>query len=135
MSRRRAREVALQTLFSLDFNQCEAEAALDTVFNERTEISDKAKAYTRLLVIGVKENLAQIDELINHVSIHWKIERMGSIDRNITRLAIYEMKYGAEKIDYNVIINEAIEVAKSFGGDDSSKFINGILGNLVKQKK
>ena len=116
MSRRRAREMALQALYSLDFNQCEVEAALDSVFNERTEISERAKDYTRLLVIGVKKNLAQIDQLINQLSIHWKIERMGSIDRNITRLAIYEMKYGLEKIDYNVIINEAVEVAKGFGG-------------------
>jgi len=70
--------------------------------------------------------------LITSVSKEWKIERMAAIDRNVTRIAAYEMKFAQEKLTPNIAINEAVEIAKKYGTDDSARFVNGILGAMVK---
>lgn len=135
MSRRKAREMALQTLFQLDFNPIEPGIALDSVFAENETVPENAKEYAVLLVKGTRDNLAEIDRIISDSTIDWKLERMPGVDRNITRMAIFEMRFGKEELAPNVIINEAVELAKSFGSDESSRFINGILGSLVKKQK
>jgi len=135
MSRRKAREMALQTLFQLDFNQIEQDVALESVFAESTSVPDNAKQYALLLVKGTREHLAEIDGIISDAAIDWKLDRMPSVDRNITRMAIFEMRFGQEDLAPNVIINEAVELAKSFGSAESGRFINGILGSLVRKKK
>jgi N utilization substance protein B len=134
MSRRKAREMAVQALFQLDFNQVNTETAMEAVMNERAEISDSAKQYAQILVKGTQQCLEQIDAIISLASTEWKLDRMAAVDRNIARVAIYEMKFGEEQLPPNVAINEAVEVAKTFGTEDSSRFINGILGSLVKKK-
>lgn len=134
MSRRKAREMAVQALFQLDFNQVNTETAMEAVMNERAEISDSAKQYAQILVKGTQQCLEQIDAIISLASTEWKLDRMAAVDRNIARVAIYEMKFGDEQLPPNVAINEAVEVAKTFGTEDSSRFINGILGSLVKKK-
>ncbi|MEG6585636.1 transcription antitermination factor NusB [Dendrosporobacter sp. 1207_IL3150] len=134
MSRRKAREMALQALFQLDYNQTDKNEALDAVFSEREGITDNAKLYAQEIVEGTQRNLPQIDEIIANNSTEWKLGRMAGVDRNITRLAIYEMKFGREQLAPNIIINEAVELAKTFGSDESGRFINGILGSLVKNK-
>ena len=131
MSRRQAREIALQTLFSLDFNKTSPDITLRIILKEHGKIAKNSKNYAEILVMGVIKYSNEIDQLINQTSLNWKIERMGSIDRNITRLAIFEMKYSVDKIKPNMVINEAIEVAKVYGSEDSSRFINGILGTLI----
>ncbi|MEN6412557.1 MAG: transcription antitermination factor NusB [Veillonellales bacterium] len=134
MSRRMAREMALQVLFQLDFNAMDKQAALQTVFIEHEKSTDKARLYTEELVVGTQAHLEQIDAVISQFANEWKIERMPGVDRNITRMAIYEMKFGSEKLPPNVVINEAVELAKVFGTEESSRFVNGILGSLVKNK-
>jgi N utilization substance protein B len=134
MSRRKAREVAVQALFQLDFNQITTETAMEAVLDEHAGLSEGAKQYAQKLVTGTQQSLGEIDTIIASAATEWKLERMAAVDRNIARVAIYEMKFGEEQLPPNVAINEAVEVAKTFGSEDSSRFINGILGSLVKKK-
>ena len=132
MSRRQAREVALQALFQLDFNEVTIEAAVDAALGESAVLADRDREYLRKAVSGTKENLAAIDAIIMECSREWKVERMSGIDRNIARLAVFEMKFNEEEITPNIVINEAVELAKKFGTDESARFINGVLGAMVK---
>jgi len=134
MSRRKARELALQALFQLDFNDQEPTNALEAAFSETQGAGPKTKAYARDLVDGTHQNLREIDDIISNLSLEWKLDRMPGVDRNIARMAIYEMKYADEEISPNVVINEAVELAKTFGTEDSSRFINGILGAMIKSR-
>ncbi|HWR39400.1 MAG TPA: transcription antitermination factor NusB [Patescibacteria group bacterium] len=135
MSRRKAREMAVQTLFQLDFDPArDVMEALETIFDEREDINEKAQSYAKDLVLGTYEHLTDIDRFISSTSKEWKLERMPGVDRNIARVAIFEMKYSQEKLSPNVAINEAVELAKIFGTDESGRFINGILGALVKNR-
>ena len=133
MSRRKSREMALQTLFQLDYNTADKNEALQAVLSENNHPGENTKAYTEYLVTGTQEHIDEIDAIISKVSSEWKIDRMAGIDRNIARMAIYEMNFGSEQISPNVVINEAVELAKIFGTEDSSRFVNGILGALVKK--
>ena len=85
-----------------------------------------------LLVNGTRENLEAIDKMIADKSKDWKVERMSGIDRNIVRLAIFEMNFSSDKLVPNIAINEAVELAKKFGTDESARFVNGILGSTIK---
>ena len=150
MSRTKAREVALQALFMLDFNDAiDSVAAVTAVLEELEELeeseenkesreTDKRKLtekdidYAMSLARGAKEHRAEIDERIKGVSKNWQIRQMAAIDRNIVRLATYEIFFGKEKIKANIAINEAVELSKKYGTDDSNRFVNGILGVLVR---
>jgi N utilization substance protein B len=133
MSRRGAREVALKTLFVLDFDpQAEVETALTTAREDVEGVTDKDVEYSRQLITGTKAKQAEIDEQLGKLSKEWQLNRMGAIDRNILRMACYEIRYGEEKVPASVAINEAVELAKSYGTDESAGFINGILGTLVR---
>jgi len=134
MSRRKARELALQALFQLDFNEQEPTEALEAAFAETQGAGPKTRAYAKDLVGGTHRHLQEIDEIISGLSLEWKLDRMPGVDRNIARIAIYEMSYAGEEISPNVVINEAVELAKTFGTDDSSRFINGILGAMIKSR-
>lgn len=133
MSRRKAREMALQTLFQLDYNHINKEEALKMVFSERMDSSESARIYAQEIVDGTQKYLAEIDAIIATVSTDWKLERMTGVDRNISRIALYEMKFSSEKLPPNVAINEAVELAKTYGTEESGRFVNGILGSLVKR--
>lgn len=133
MSRRKSREMALQTLFQLDYNTANTEEALEAVLSENNNLAEKTREYTEYLVVGTQKNLVEIDSIIAEVSNEWKLDRMAGIDRNIARMAIYEMNFGSEQLPPNVVINEAVELAKVFGTEESSRFVNGILGALVKK--
>lgn len=131
MSRRQAREIALQSLFQLDFNESAAEEAVNSAL-EYTKLAPNDCDYVNLLVNGTRENLAAIDKMIADKSKDWKVERMSGIDRNIVRLAIFEMNFSSDKLVPNIAINEAVELAKKFGTDESTRFVNGILGSMIK---
>jgi len=135
MSRRKAREMALQALFQMDFNETEPEVALEAVFGEFSKIGDKTKDYALNLVSGTQREQQEIDQIIASLSADWSVDRMAGVDRNIARIAVYELKYGEEKLSPSVVINEAVELAKTFGSDDSSRFINGILGSMVRKDR
>jgi N utilization substance protein B len=124
-----ARRKALQILFQSEVCGCEAESILSQgLCLEEVGIPCD---FTRLLLGGVESHAAEIDGLIAHTSEHWTLERMPLVDRSILRLATFEMMY-VDDVPYSVSINEAIELAKSFGGEDeSSRFVNGVLGKIA----
>ena len=139
MSRRQAREAALQALFQLDLNHGEEgqqeqyeTLAIDTVLGEAEKMSAHDREFVNTLVHGTRAHLAEIDSLIATSSKDWKIERMATVDRNITRLAAFEIRFSEEKLTPNIAINEAVELAKKYGTDDSSRYVNGILGAMMK---
>jgi len=85
-----------------------------------------------VLLDGTKAHLAEIDAWITKNSTEWKVDRMPGVDRNITRIAVFELQFSEEKMAPNIIINEAVELAKKFGTDASARFVNGILGSMIK---
>lgn len=153
MSRRVAREVVLQSLFQIDFTACEAEQALNSssaehdefIYLEETEgeLAEelqvkkasclKAKAYAEAVLNGVLANLAEIDAKLSEFAVDWTVERMPATDRNILRIAAYEMLFAEEKIVPGVAINEAVEIAKLYGSEEAPRFINGVLGKMVRE--
>ncbi|MSP90241.1 MAG: transcription antitermination factor NusB [Myxococcales bacterium] len=134
-SRRRARETALQILFGLDWSHAEVPAALEEFWDrfagERPANYDEVRDLCRDLVTGVVQARPAIDQKLQAASHHWKLERMTAVDRNILRLGAYELLYQADTVPRKVAINEAIEVAKKFGNEDSGSFINGILDRVA----
>ena len=146
MSRRQAREVALQALFHLDLNPLnEAESpdevrvlAFDTAISsyedEDKKLLDKEndRLFAMSLINGTRDNLGAIDEVISSVSKDWKLARMSGIDRNVLRLAIFEIRFADEPMQPGIAINEAVELSKRFGTDDSGKFVNGVLGAIIR---
>ncbi len=127
-ARRKARALALQALYEIDSAWHEAEAVVTRLMaNER--LSAENANFTRELVRGVIQNKEQIDEKIRIFAPAWPIEQMPVVDRNILRLAIFEILLD-NKVPVKVGINEAVELAKTFGSDNSSKFVNGVLGSV-----
>ena len=135
MSRRKAREIALQALFQFDFTKNDDENLIEMLIKETNGLNQQSILFTREIIKGTIANLEAIDATIKTVSNDWKIERMAAVDRNIVRMAVYELKFNSEDTAPKIIINEAIEIAKIFGSDESSRFVNGILGALIKKDK
>lgn len=134
MSRRIARELAVQTLFQKDFCDDDCNLALSIYSEENKPLPEKSMNYLTSLVEGTKQHLLSIDSVIAEKTRTWNFERINPVDKNILRLAIYEMLFAPELIKPNIAINEAIEIAKVFGGDKSANFINGILGKLASEQ-
>ncbi|MDD4169034.1 MAG: transcription antitermination factor NusB [Desulfotomaculaceae bacterium] len=130
MSRRRARERALQVLFQVDLGNAEPAKAFKNL-DENFGALNENKDFARMLVDGTLAHLEAIDQVIAGISKDWDIKRMANVDRNIMRLALYEIYY-CKDIPNSVSINEAVEMGKSFGGEVSGKFINGILGRVLE---
>ena len=135
MSRRKAREIALQALFQFDFTKNDDENLIEMLIKETKGLNQQSILFTREIIKGTIANLEAIDATIKTVSNDWKRERMAAVDRNIVRMAVYELKFNSEDTAPKIIINEAIEIAKIFGSDESSRFVNGILGALIKKDK
>jgi N utilization substance protein B len=127
-SRHQARERALQILFQYDIHGRPG-LWLD-VFWEKNEATDEVKAFAERLVAGVLEKKKELDALIGKYATNWKISRMPIVDRNILRAGVYELMW-MDDVPAKVTVNEAIELAKSFGDDDASKFVNGILDQVL----
>ncbi|MBY0597338.1 N utilization substance protein NusB [Bacillus bingmayongensis] len=126
MKRRTARERAMQALYQMDITgELEPKVAVENTLEEGEETNE----FLESLVVGFVENKEAIDEAIRQNLKKWKLERISIVDRSILRLAVYEMKY-MEEIPHNVTINEAIEIAKTFGDEESRRFINGVLSNI-----
>ena len=148
--RRRARECALQVLFSLDLNPglsaAQALAHFWRDFAISTEVrpddpdaGDSGSAaevihFAEQLVRGTFENLAEIDAIVQRASKNWRLERMARVDRNVLRLAAYELHYQPE-VPSKVVINEAIEVARRYGAAESPAFVNGLLDRISQELK
>lgn len=126
--RRRAREIALQVLYQLDISDGNPEEVL-RLYGENFAPAPKALEFCQRLVQGVHKNQAQIDQLIEETSENWRLKRMSFIDRNILRLATFEL-WKCPDIPFKVTLNEAVELAKKFSTDESGAFINGILDKI-----
>ncbi|MCY0881924.1 MAG: transcription antitermination factor NusB, partial [Firmicutes bacterium] len=128
MARRQSREIALRVLFEYDLSHTPVNEALDRAEND---VSLEDAEFAQELVEGALEHLAQIDEAITQASIAWKIQRMPAIDRNILRLSVFEIFYSPQ-VPISVIINEAVELAKTYSTDEAKKFVNGVLGTIAQ---
>ncbi|WP_019414109.1 transcription antitermination factor NusB [Paenisporosarcina sp. TG20] len=120
MKRREAREKALQTLFQLDNTELTIEDAMSHV------LEDQNDSFYEKLVRGTTEHLVQIDESLTTKLENWSLNRLPKVERTILRLAVFELLY-MQDAPSKVIMNEAIELSKTFGDDKSSKFVNGVL--------
>ncbi|MBI5563198.1 MAG: transcription antitermination factor NusB [Deltaproteobacteria bacterium] len=129
-SRRKARETALQILYSVDISECDPSEAMEAHLEAMRPGSD-ARLYCERLVSGVLAERKSIDGVIEDASENWTIDRMPPVDRNILRIAVYELRRSAD-VPFKVVIDEAVELAKRYGSDDSGAFVNGILDNARK---
>ncbi len=134
MSRRLAREIALQSLYQVDFTKTEMEAALQAALEEHATATAAAQDYARLLVEGTLSHLEAIDAKICEYAQHWELSRMPIIDRNVLRIAVYEMLFADEKQPVSIAVNEAVELAKEFGSAKSGGFVNGVLGKMMRDE-
>jgi len=134
MRRKELREHIFQLLFRVEFNGQEDMAEQLSLFvddmKEETEVKAEDEAYIAGKYEKIVEKLPELDAMLDKVSKGWKTSRMSKVDLTILRLAVYEMKFD-EDIPEKVAINEAVELSKKFGGDDSPAFINGVLAKLA----
>jgi len=129
--RRKARESALQILYQLEFDSAGAGGAVDSFWKKKKGAAE-TKEYSRRLVEGILAHREEIDAAIQSISEHWRIPRMAIVDRNILRLAAFELLQ-AGHIAPALVINEAIEIAKQYSGPEAATFVNGILDALRKK--
>jgi N utilization substance protein B len=126
--RREGREAAIQYLYQIEAHG-DRTADLQTDFWNMREAKPAVREFANSLVTGVNAHIAEVDERISKYTINFEIGRLAAVDRNILRLAIYEMLYCMETPPV-VAINEAVEIAKKFGGEDSARFVNGVLDRV-----
>ena len=129
-SRHRARVAALQSLYEADSSRHEPSTALERIASEQ-HLPKDAAAFARDLIERVRAQQDELDRLIAETAPAWPVEQLSPVDRNILRLAICEM-LGDNGTPVSAVINEAVELAKSFGSENSSKFINGVLGSIER---
>jgi len=145
-NRRQAREIALQILYQLDVQEHLSEEQGIALFWESFgraepphtmagEIDEESRGFAERIVRGVLAERDALDELIGKASRNWRVERMAWVDRNLLRLALWELRHGGEDVPAKVAINEAIEIAKRFGTADSPAFINGVLDRCLEDVK
>lgn len=127
-ARRKARAIALMALYEIDSTGHKAEDVLNRLLAD-AELSEENSAFVRELVSGIIKNRQEIDQNIKKFATAWPIEQLAVVDRNILRLAIFELLID-NKMPVKVAINEAVELAKSFGSDNSAKFVNGVLSSV-----
>lgn len=138
-TRRKSREAALQFLFQDDF--LDREQSQDTVdlaqrfanFSILYQVNKKARPYALELLTGVEKSLDRIDSAIREHATNWRLERIAATDRNLLRVGIYELMFAGD-VPAQVAINEAVEIAKRFGSEDSPSFINGVM-DAVQQSQ
>jgi len=127
--RRAARRFALQALYEIDSVGHSWEDVVGR-FKSVNDLSGEDFVFAQELLNGVRENSGYIDELISRFAQSWPMDQLSLIDRSLLRLAVFELVIYGES-PYRVVINEAVELAKSFGSENSSKFVNGVLGSVV----
>jgi len=130
-SRHQARERALQILFQYDIH--ERPGLWLDVFWKENKSTDEVRAFAERLVAGVLEKKKELDGLIGKYATNWKVSRMPIVDRNILRVGTYELLW-MDEVPAKVTVNEAIELAKSFGDDEASKFVNGLLDQVLTKE-
>ncbi|MCK4781917.1 transcription antitermination factor NusB [Candidatus Parcubacteria bacterium] len=135
-SRHLSRSIVMQSLYEWDFFGKKKDSLKKIVERNIKELGPglESSDFVLKLMEGVKKHISQIDKIIEKAAPEWPVEQITIIDRNILRLGLYELLYSdKEEVPPKVAINEAIELAKSFGGESSSRFINGVLGTVYKE--
>lgn len=134
MKRTETRELAFRLIYSIEIQKNMDEEQVE-LFLQENEIEEKAEIdYIKQIFNGIKENKEEILSLIeNNLKEKWSVDRISKIDFAILEVAIFELIYS--KLPYKVVINEAVEIAKKYGDDNSKSFVNGILASIVKEKK
>ena len=132
MKRREAREKILQLLYQIDLTKAEFEEVIHTMAEE-VQLEGKDLDFITNRVQGVIQHTTEIDRMLTKYLKTWSIERLSNIDRVILRMSVYEIIHDPD-VPVSVTINEAIELAKIYSTDESSKFINGVLGSLIKDR-
>ncbi|NMA54644.1 MAG: transcription antitermination factor NusB [Firmicutes bacterium] len=132
MSRRQGREAALKTLFQVGLGGAQPDFALEQLILEDGLTEDAAR-FARRLIDGVLAEQPEVDRILAQLSIDWSLKRMANIDRTLLRLAVYELLFCPD-IPVSVAINEAVELAKLYSTQQSSRFVNGILSSVAKRK-
>lgn len=131
-TRRRARELALQLLYQSELTDASPEE-MQAGFEEWLSASESVREFADNLLRGTLDRLAEIDEELGCQTTHWRLERLAAVDRNILRLAMFELIFESDT-PHAVVIDEAIEIAKKFGTKDSGRFVNGVLDGFVKRR-
>lgn len=132
MKRRELRERIFEILFRVEFmSEDDMKEQMDLFFEDLEEAKPADADYIKNKYLAIREKMGQIDLMIDEKSTGWKTNRMGKVELTILRLAVYEMFFD-EDVPATVAINEAVELSKKFGGDDTPAFINGVLAKLVK---
>jgi N utilization substance protein B len=135
--RRRSREIALQILYRIDVTESPPDEAISLHYelvtlgeDHEVQASPSVRPFAELLVRGVYLHRAEIDQIIVSASEHWRLDRISLVDRNILRIALFEMLHCPD-VPPKVSINEAIDIGKKFGNEDSGAFINGVLDHIL----
>ena len=129
-ARHSGREAALQMLFQMEASEVRADAVV-ALFWRSFEGEPEGRVYSDEAVRGVEETLVELDAHITKASTHWRLERMARVDRNIMRLGTWELTHRSD-VPCAVILDEAVELAKSFGTEESSAFVNGVLNRIAQ---
>jgi transcription antitermination protein NusB len=129
-SRRRARILALQALYEADTVGHSVDETLERLVEEG-ETDPEVSAFARSLVSGVVGHLEEIDQTLSQAAPHWPLSQMAKVDKNVLRLAIFEVLFNNTAVPPKVAINEAVDLAKIFGSDSSGRFVNGVLGTIA----
>ena len=136
-SRHLARSIVMQSLFEWDFNGKNKKLLPEIVERNKKEFGpglEEEYGFVDRLIEGTIKNLSKIDKIIGKAAPEWPVEQITSVDRAVLRLGLYELLFGSrEEVPPKVAINEAIELAKSFGGESSGKFVNGVLGTVYRE--
>ena len=131
-TRRRSRELALQLLYQNELTEASPED-MQEGFEEWQGAPEGVREFADRLLRGTLAKLSEIDEELGRQTTHWRLERLAAVDRNILRLAMYELIYETGT-PHAVVIDEAIEIAKKFGAKDSGRFVNGVLDGFVRRR-
>ncbi len=132
-ARRKGRELALQVLYLSDISKMEASKVLRSILHG-AKPEEQIELFTTSLVEGTRQHMTELDAFIQKYAKNWEMERMAALDRNLLRLATFELVHEL-KTPVSVIIDEAVEIAKTFSTDESGKFVNGILDQIKNERK
>lgn len=135
-NRHLSRSIVLQTLFEWDFNTIKTNEAQDVLMRNILEFADNSAdlEFMKSLLVGVIAKVEDLNDIINKAAPEWPIDKISTVDRNVLRIGLYELLFSDRgEVPPKVAINEAIELAKTFGGENSGKFVNGVLGAVYKE--
>lgn len=132
--RHRGREIALQILFQRDFNPTITLDTASRLFLDNFETTEDLKDYAKQVLTGIWHHREEIDQVLGKLADNWSLDRMAMVDRNILRISLFELMYLKEEVPWKVVIDEAVELAKKFGSEESSAFVNSLLDKYAKNK-